>query len=184
YISVMTQIYYFKHKYLLQKYSEEHFLLNIAVPKIQLTSEQLKLIKLLNANAALTLIELSQQLKISTKTTRKIMKELEQQKVILGYTTKINHKALGFTQRKVMLSLNDTSQKSMQKIITFLTAHTATIYITLAIGQYDLEFEMMEQGHEDFHELLKQLKNTFPELIKNYFTVIFYNELKSGIFTH
>jgi hypothetical protein len=67
-------------------------------------------------------------------------------------------------------------------LISFITYHKSPIYITIAIGQYDLEFEMMESGHQDFHNLLKDLKNNFPGLIKNYYTVIFYNEPKVGQF--
>ena len=93
---------------------------------------------------------------------------------------KINHKFLGYSQRKVMLNLNDISKPTLQKLITFLSYHPLTIYITIAIGQYDVEFEMMEKTHEEFHSLLKELKNKFPELIKNYFTVVFYNEPKVG----
>ena len=103
-----------------------------------------------------------------------------QKEIITCYNVKINHKALGYTQRKVMLNLNETSQDSMKKIISFIKYHPNTIYITIAIGQYDLEFEMMENNHEDFHKILKDIKNNFPGLIKNYFTVIFYNEPKVG----
>ena len=79
-----------------------------------------------------------------------------------------------------MLNLNDTSKQAMKKLIFFLTNHTHTIYITIAIGQYDIEFEMMEKTHNEFHSLLKEIKNTFPGLVKNYFTVIFYDEPKVG----
>ena len=90
-------------------------------------------------------------------------------------TRSIAEHGLGF-----MLNLNDTSKQVMKKLISFITNHKHTIYITIAIGQYDLEFEMMEKTHEDFHSLLNELKNTFPGLIKNYFTVVFYHEPKVG----
>ena len=100
--------------------------------------------------------------------------------IITCFNVKINHKILGYKQRKVMLNLNDTSKESMRKLISFITHHRYTIYITIAIGQYDLEFEMMEKSHEEFHSLLKEMKDVVPGLIKNYFTVIFYDEPKVG----
>ncbi len=39
---------------------------------------------------------------------------------------------------------------------------------------------MMEKSHEEFHNILKEMKQKFPGIIKNYFTVIFYNEPKVG----
>lgn len=112
------------------------------------------------------------------------MKRLAQLGIITGYNVKINHKALGYTQRKVMLNLNDISQETIRKLTAFITYHPLTIYITIAIGQYDFEFEMMEQSNEDFHRMIKELKNAFPGLIKNYFTVIFYNEPRVGQIPH
>lgn len=180
FFSVMTNVYYFRYKYLVGREDGAYRLTGGKITYPQLNELDLKLITLLSNQGRLPLIEMANKLKVPAKTIQRRMKQFAAAGIITCYTVKINHKALGYSQRKVMLNLNDTSQQALKKLITFLTYHQYTIYITIAIGQYDLEFEMMEKSHEDFHSLLKELKNTFPELIKNYFTVVFYNEPKVG----
>ncbi len=180
FFSVMTNVYYFKYKYLVGRKDETYKLTGGKIAYPELSDFDLKLITLLSNQGRLPLIEMAQKLKMPAKAIQRKMKQFAKDGIITCYTVKINHKALGYSQRKVMLNLNDTSQQTIKKLITFLTYHPHTIYITIAIGQYDVEFEMMEKTHEEFHTLLKELKNTFPELIKNYFTVVFYNEPKVG----
>jgi len=140
----------------------------------------LKLLSLLSNQGRMPLVEIANKLNSNAKLIKTRMKKLEKLGIITCYNIKINHRLLGYTQRKVMLNLNDISSETIKKLISFLTYHKSTIYITMAIGQYDLEFEMMEKGHEGFHLLLKEIKNQFPGLIKEYFTVIFYYEPKVG----
>ena len=180
FFSVMTSVYYFKYKYLVGREDGTYKLTGGKITYPELSDVDLKLITLLSNQGRLPLIEMAKKLKMPAKAIQRKMKQFTKDGIITCYTLKINHKALGYSQRKVMLNLNDTSQQSLRKLITFLTYHPLTIYITIAIGQYDLEFEMMEKTHEEFHSLLKELKNKFPELIKNYFTVVFYNEPKVG----
>lgn len=180
YFSVMTNVYYFKYKYLLDCESEEYKLTGGSITSSELDALDIKLISLLSIEGRMPIIEIAKKLHANAKTIHRKMQRLQKDGIITCYTVKINHKKLGYTQRKVMLNLNDTSRTSLNKIIFFLTRHKYAIYITIAIGQYDLEFEMMEKSHQEFHTILKELKSNFPKLIKNYFTVIFYDEPKVG----
>ncbi|MEK6886237.1 MAG: Lrp/AsnC family transcriptional regulator [Nanoarchaeota archaeon] len=180
FFSVMTNVYYFKDKYLVEREDGTYKLTGGKIEYPDLDDLDLKLITLLSNEGRLPLIDIGRKLNVPAKTIQRRMKRLMSEGIITCYNVKINHKALGYTQRKVMLNLNDTSKQAMKKLISFITYHKYTIYITIAIGQYDLEFETMEKSHDEFHSLLKELKNTFPDLIKNYFTVVFYNEPKVG----
>jgi len=180
FFSVMTNVYYFKYKYLVGRQDGTFKLTGGELEYPKLDDLDLKLISLLSNQGRMPLVEIANKFNTNPKLIKTRMKRLEKLGIITCYNVKINHKLLGYTQRKVMLNLNDISSETIQKIISFLTFHSSTIYITIAIGQYDLEFEMMEKSHEDFHLLLKELKNLFPGLIKEYFTVIFYHEPKVG----
>jgi len=180
FFSVMTNVYYFKYKYLIEKENSTYRLTGGKIIHPKLDELDLKLLTLLSNEGRLPLTKIAEKLNSNTKIIYRRMKKLVKQGIITCYNVKINHKLLGYTQRKVMLNLNDTSRESIKKLISFIINHKNTIYITIAIGQYDLEFEMMEKSHEDFHLLLKELKNKFPGLIKEYFTVIFYHEPKVG----
>jgi len=180
FFSVMTNVYYFKYKYLVERQDGTLRLTGGQLETPKLDDLDLKLLSLLSNQGRMPLVEIANKLNSNAKLIKTRMKRLEKLGIITCYNVKINHKLLGYTQRKVMLNLNDISSETIKKLITFITYHKSTIYITMAIGQYDLEFEMMEKGHEGFHLLLKEIKNQFPGLIKEYFTVIFYHEPKVG----
>ena len=180
FFSVMTNVYYFKYKYLVERQDGTLRLTGGQLETPKLDDLDLKLLSLLSNQVRMPLVEIANKLNSNAKLIKTRMKRLEKLGIITCYNVKINHKLLGYTQRKVMLNLNDISSETIKKLITFITYHKSTIYITMAIGQYDLEFEMMEKGHEGFHLLLKEIKNQFPGLIKEYFTVIFYHEPKVG----
>ncbi len=180
FFSVMTNVYYFKYKYLAGKQDDTYALTGGKITSSILDDLDFKLITLLSNEGRLPLTEIALRLQTNVKIIQRRMKRLIEEEIITCFNVKIDHKALGYVQRKVMLNLNDTSRIAIKKLISFLTRHKDTIYITIAIGQYDLEFEMMEKGHQEFHNLLDELKNMFPGLIKEYFTVIFYDEPKVG----
>jgi DNA-binding Lrp family transcriptional regulator len=178
----MTNVYYFKYKYLIGREDGTFKLTGGELEYPKLDDLDLKLLSLLSNEGRMPLVEIAGRLNTNSKLIKTRMKRLEKLGIITCYNVKINHNLLGYAQRKVMLNLNDISSETVKKLISFITFHKSTIYITMAIGQYDIEFEMMESGHQDFHNLLKDLKNNFPGLIKNYYTVIFYNEPKVGQF--
>lgn len=180
FFSVMTNVYYFKYKYLVGREDGTHKLTGGKVEYPKLNELDSKLLTLLSNQGRLPLVEIAKKVGSSAKVAQHRIKNLLKAGIITCFNVKINHKLLGYTQRKVMLNLNDNSRETLKKLISFITYHRNTIYITLAIGQYDIEFEMMEKSHEDFHAMLKELKNTFPGVIRDYFTVIFYNEPKVG----
>jgi DNA-binding Lrp family transcriptional regulator len=183
FFSVMTNVYYFKYKYLVGRQDGTFKLTGGELEYPKLDDLDLKLISLLSNQGRMSLVEIANKLNSNPKLIKNRMKRLEKIGIITCYNVKINHKLLGYAQRKVMLNLNDISSETIQRMITFLTFHPSTIYITMAIGQYDIEFEMMESSHQDFHDLLKDIKNRFPRLIKSYYTVIFYHEPKVGQFS-
>jgi DNA-binding Lrp family transcriptional regulator len=183
FFSVMTNVYYFKYKYLVGRQDGTFKLTGGKLEYPKLDDLDLKLISLLSNQGRMPLVEIANKLNSNAKLIKTRMKRLEKLGIITCYNVKINHRLLGYSQRKVMLNLNDISSETIQKMISFLTFQSSTIYITMAIGQYDIEFEMMESSHQDFHDLLKDIKNRFSRLIKNYYTVIFYQEPKVGQFS-
>lgn len=183
FFSVMTSVYYFKYKYLVGRQDGTSKLTGGKLEYPKLDDLDLKLISLLSNEGRMPLVEIANKLNSNAKLIKNRMKRLEKIGIITCYNVKINHRLLGYSQRKVMFNLNDISSETIQKMISFLTFHSSTIYITMAIGQYDIEFEMMESSHQDFHDLLKDIKNRFPRLIKSYYTVIFYHEPKVGQFS-
>ncbi len=178
--SIITAIYYFKHKFVIEKEDDTYQLTGGQIQNPTLEPIDEHLLSLLSKEGRLPLTEIARRLSTNPRVIYRHMKKLEEIGIITGYTTKINHSLLGYTQRKVMLKLSEPTQESIAKLTEFIKKDFRTIYITIAIGKYDFEFEMMERSYADFHELMQRLKDTFPGLVRDYTTLIFREEPKVG----
>lgn len=134
----------------------------------------------LNENGRATLVELANKYKTSAKVIMYRMQKLMKNRIILGFNVKINHNMIGFTHRKVMLKLNNISAESIRKLSAYLRMHKSVIYIVKPIGEDDIEFELMTSTNEEFHDIMREIRSRFADIIKNYRTVIHYHEPKSG----
>jgi hypothetical protein len=85
----------------------------------------------------------------------------------LGFDVKLNHRALGFTQHKVFLGLANISTQSVERLIDHLMQLIPTICISKSIGISDLEFEALVRNDGELHAILRNLRYTFPDLIRD-----------------
>ena len=125
------------------------------------------LLGLLSKNARLSLVELGQKLKMHPQVVRQHIKRLQKENVILGYTLKVNHNKLGFTHHKVFINLKKLTEENINALITHIKTLPQSIYITKALGQSDLEFEIMVKSETEFNEILRALRLKYTNIIKN-----------------
>ena len=67
--------------------------------------------------------------------------------------------------------LNDPL-KLNKKLREYFRVNPALMYIVDEIGVCDIDIELMLKSSQDFFEFLRQLKYTFPGLIREYETLI------------
>lgn len=171
-ISISTTIHHLKHKFLLGKKSQKDLILGGEPDSLRLDETDFNILGILTKTARKTYIEIGEELSIPPSQVRSRMEKLHQQQVILGYNVKLNHKLLGYTHIKVFLHLNYNSRKGIRHLIGHLKNLSCTIYITRAVGVADLEFELYVKSSEEFHDTIRELRGTFPDLIRDYFSVI------------
>ncbi len=180
YFSIATKIEYLKYKFLAEKKDLSSLIFGDCFSNYKLDKLDRNIIKDLNQNGRITLVELANKNNTSAKIIKERMHKLEKNKIIIGYNFKINHKILGYTHRKVLLKLNNNSKEKIKQLSNFLKNNKNVIYLVKPIGDYDFEFELMTESNEEFHQIIKDLRSQFSEEIKTYNTVIHYEEPKSG----
>jgi DNA-binding Lrp family transcriptional regulator len=180
YFSITTKIEYLKYKFLNNKRSIDSIYIGDEIKKNKLDELDKKLLLELNKNGRATLVELANRYDSSAKVINERIKKLIKRDIIVGFNIKIDHKKIGFSHRKIMFKLNDTSKKTIKKISDYFRILINTIYIIRPIGDYDLEVELMTKSNQEFHDLIKNLRTRFAKEIKSYDTAIHYSEPKSG----
>ena len=175
-IAVSTKIYHLKHKFLLNKHDFTELLLGGKIENNELDDVDRKIIGLLCKNARKSLLDMGFELKINPKVVQYRIKKLIEKGIIIGFNVKLNHRLLGYTQHKVFLNLKKISDENLAKLRDYIKSLKSAIYITKAVGMADLEFETMTKSNEEFHEVLRDLRFKFSDLIKNYYSIIFFHE--------
>ncbi|OGJ22120.1 hypothetical protein A3K73_07585 [Candidatus Pacearchaeota archaeon RBG_13_36_9] len=135
-----------------------------------------RLLVLLTKNARENLQELGEKLKVSWKTVDYRIKNLEKNKVIVGYRTNINYKKLGYSNTKVLLYLKDLTEKKENELLSYLKSLKNSIWIIKFIGKSDLEFEVLVKSREEFFDIMTELREKFSSVIKSYDSFIIHEE--------
>lgn len=180
YISLAFRIHEFKHNYLYAKPDYKELVLGEAAKAVKLDSADYELIKLLSADAKLSLVELARKLKVSPELVSYRIKRLVSERVILAFRARINTKLLGYDYYKVFLTLQNFDKKNQSGILGFLRNQPNVIYITKPMGTYTLEFEAMVKNTNELHEILKQLKEQFGDILIDYETYFTYDVRSVG----
>jgi DNA-binding Lrp family transcriptional regulator len=124
-----------------------------------------KLLKLIHQNSKISLVDLSEDLKLSIDATKKRIKKLEEKKILPIYKTNINYSLLGFNQYKMLIFPKNYSSESEKKIINFLENNKNCINIIRTIGSWKLEAEFLAEDISEIDNLTSELNEKFREEI-------------------
>jgi Lrp/AsnC family transcriptional regulator for asnA, asnC and gidA len=173
-LSIATESHYYPFKqifgnrpYIPEKISEK--------PKdMKITSQDISIINLMKQNSRMPLLDISEKLKISTQTARARIRSMRDNNIIEAFKIRINYKMLGFHHFHCFLNLSNIDKTKEQEIINFISSLPSTIHIIKGTGRYDLEFESLLKSHFELFDLLKEIKNKFPQNIQHADSALIY----------
>jgi DNA-binding Lrp family transcriptional regulator len=179
--SILLEYHHFPRKYLSDTVEKETVIIgkrnNVMIDKVDYT-----LLNELASNARISLLYLSQKLKLNPKTISLRIKKLEKEKVILGYRVNLNFRKMGYTYYKMLVNLNNLSIRT--KMYNYVKHHRNVVYYDKFIGGTDFEFDLEVESFEVFVKFLEEFKNNFGAEISDYSylnpTIIYKSEYFSG----
>jgi DNA-binding Lrp family transcriptional regulator len=173
-IMIETDFHYFKPKQFAETESEEQITMTGDIGEFKIDNEDKIILKNLAKNARESLVDISEQTKLSAVGVKHRIKKLELNKIILGYRVMINYQQLGFTHYRVFLHLQTMSEEKEKQMIYYLKFDKRVISVTKTIGFCDLEFRAVVKSVDDFYEMMNKLRDNFPEQIKNFDNIVYY----------
>lgn len=143
--------------------NEEHIIKILPSDKKIIIDEKDKhILQLLSKNGKITLLKISNKTKLDIKTIKSRIKKLEEQKIILGYTTEINSSKLERDFYTLEIDLNNFNKyNNITKELLLLPEVTSWV---LSIGGYDIECDIEIEDTQRFYEITNQLKKNYPEI--------------------
>lgn len=182
YFSIATRIEYLPYRFISPKDDElcrfRSVVCGGGMAHHRLDELEKKVLLALNHEGRINYTELAKTCGASQQVVKNKIKSLEERGILIGYNVKIDHSLLGYTYRKVLLKLNDTSRSPLEELSTYLRERVSVIYLLKTIGTYDFEFELMTRTGEEFYGLLRELRQDFAGNIREYSVVTMNDEPK------
>jgi DNA-binding Lrp family transcriptional regulator len=94
------------------------------------------------------------------------LKKLIESDIILAYRLHIDFSKLGYYVYKLDIELNRFDE--INKIIEFIESNPNLICIMGTIGYVDLEVTFFLNNSYQLNQIMEDLSNRFPDVIKNY----------------
>lgn len=175
YVGAAFRILHFKHNFLYGTKDSSYALLG-EHKQVKMDKTDFKILSSLTKNAKLPALEISKKIGCSANVIKNRIKRLIKEKVIIGFRSKLNLSLLDYDHYKVLLYLENLNKSKLAQLITFLSFNQNVIYITKSFGDAELEFEVMFKTKTSLYKFIKELREKCPNIIRNYETVLFYEE--------
>ncbi len=150
--------------------------------KIDLSSNDIKIAKILANNARMSIVDLAKNTKLSVRQARHSLKKLEKEKVTQGYKPLVNVSKLGHLWHVMFLRLKSCPIEEKEKMIDFLKSMPEVCYVVRGVGNCNLMVEFHTEDVEEFEKVKDRISIEFNKLIAYERSVLVTEEHKCTYF--
>jgi len=133
--------------------------------KVDTDEVDYEILKAVTQNAQMPITEIAQCVKLTPKGALYRLKNLEKNKVILGYYTLINTDKLGLEFYKIDFYLNNMSR--LKEMDEFAKQHKNVVYRMRTIGGPDFEIEVVVKDAVELKKIINEIRTRFSDVIKH-----------------
>jgi DNA-binding Lrp family transcriptional regulator len=119
---------------------------------IKLDLKDKKIIYYLDLNARQTNSEIAKKVQLSKDAVGYRIKKLEEQGIIRGYNTIVDHARLGYIFYRAMFKLIDVSPEKLKVLINFLTKHPKVGWVSKLDGIWNFGFGIWVKSNQEFRD--------------------------------
>lgn len=176
--SIGIKVIHFQSRYLLGKQETKEIAIEEAKKETELEEIDKNLLKAVAENGRISLVELGQRLKVSSKVAAYHMRKLEHAGIIVGYRPNINHNLIGYVHYKILFHLANVTRSELIRFKSYLKLLPEVIYLVDEVGIADVDIEVMLPKTQSLFELIKKVRFFAPKLIRDYEILIADKTLK------
>jgi len=134
---------------------------------VKIDNLDIKILKKVAENARKSIVEIASELKQSVRVINYRIKQLEKNKIILGYKIAINYEKLGIQFFKTFIYLDNPQTERKQSLVRYLEQNKNIIHHVKVLGNWDLEPEFEVYSEAEFNKILQEIKDQYSDIIKN-----------------
>lgn len=136
----------------------------------------LKILDKLCENARLSTYEIASDMSINADTVGIRIKKMIKNGIIRKFSILPDLNKIGFNWYTFCINMKTFDTSDEQRFRRFIENHPGIIRSTKSFGDFDILMYVMAQNAREFHDIIKEIKTTFPTIIKNYSTFIAFKE--------
>lgn len=133
-------------------------------------------------DARMKTVMLASKVGISADAVQYRIKRLLRKKMISYFGVYYDASVLGYGRYKIMLWLRHTSKKREEELVRFCQEHPNSSYLNRIVGPWDLEVEFDTKNAQELHDIVKDLRERFSDIIMDHTTMIILRERLSNPF--
>jgi len=134
---------------------------------IKINDLDLEILKKLAENARKPIINIAFELNQTVRVINYRIKQLQKNKIILGYKIAINYEKLNLKFFKTFIYLDNPKKERINSLIQYLEQNKNIIHHVKVLGNWDLEPEFEVHSELEFNKILKKIKDQYSDIIKN-----------------
>jgi len=139
-------------------------------------AKDMQLLSLLAQNARQSSHELGQKLGMSPDSVIYRIKRMTESGIIKRFTTLINLTKLGYTWYTYAIKFTHFDAKDQAKMTEFVARHPHIIKGMKTLGAWDILLHIVVSNTENYHQTVKDIKNTFADILHSYQTWLAHDE--------
>ena len=147
-------------------------------PKEKIDNIDEEIIKIITNNARMPITEIAERLKVTPRTVQYRLKELEKKNIVLAYKALLNPKAMGRVFCKAIIYLENVNQERLNEFISYVYSLQDVVWPMKVMGAWDFELDCEVENYDKFQDIILNIKEKFPDMIKNHEFFIVSKEFK------
>jgi len=144
--------------------------------EIKIEDKDLEILNVMRDNANMPTYQIAKKLNVSTDIVSYRLKKMQEGNFILKYTPAINYSALSYQVYAILLNIAGLYGETENKLGRFLKEDKNVLWGVKTIGRYNVMIYICTKKSEDLHDTINKIRNTFSKNIKDYKTLIAYEE--------
>ena len=130
-----------------------------------------KILAELVSNSRIPINQLAKKCGISREVANYRIKRLKAERIITDFYTIINFRELGFTKYSCFFQLKNVNIDKEKEFINFLVKNDFTAYLGIALGKWNVVFDLYAKNKEHLEKIIKQIVKEKEELIDSYMII-------------
>jgi len=148
--------------------------------KIDETDEEI--LRIITNNARMPVTEIAQKVHTTPRVVQYRLRELERKKIILAYKAHLNPRAMGRIFCKAIIYLSTATEQRVKSFIGYASSLPGAVWPQRVMGAWDFELDLEVESYDVFQKIILDLKEKFPDLIRNHEFCIASKEYKLDLY--